>query len=92
MTQETTFQKRMEGFAARSGIDFAEIQARAARERACPKHRYEIGPGPYTMGVKYQCAHCGAQKRMMDIGDYIAGYKAAGGDPLDICPDWKVGK
>ncbi|MGG5810966.1 hypothetical protein [Falsiroseomonas sp. CW058] len=79
----------MEGFAARSGIDLAEIQARVARERACPKHRFEIGAGPYAMGVKYQCAHCGAQKRLMDIGDYIAGYRAAGGDPNDICPDWK---
>ena len=70
-------------------IDIAAIQARVRREQACQKHRFEIGPGPYSMGVKYQCAHCGAQKRMFEIGDYVRGYIAAGGDPRDVCPEWK---
>lgn len=70
-------------------IDFAAIKARVAREQACPKHRFEIGPGPYAMGVKYRCAHCAAEKRMYEIGDYVRGYQAAGGDPRDICPDWR---
>ncbi len=73
-------------------IDFAAIKARAAREIACPKHRYEIGPGPYSMGAKYKCIHCGTEKRMHEIGDYVRGYKAAGGDPLDVCPDWREAK
>lgn len=70
-------------------IDVAAIQARVARERECPKHRYEIGPGPYAVGVKYRCAHCGAEKRLFEIADYIRGYQAAGGDPHDVCPDWR---
>lgn len=70
-------------------VDFEAIRARVARERACPKHRFEIGDGPYAMGVKYQCVHCGTQKRLMDIGDYMRGYKAAGGNPKDVCPQWQ---
>jgi len=89
MSEPTTFQKRMERFAAKSGIDFAEIQARVARESACPRHRFEIGSGPYAMGARYECVHCGASKRLFEMGDYIRGYQAAGGDPKDICADWK---
>lgn len=70
-------------------IDIKAIQERVARTRACPKHRFEIGPGPFSMGVKYACVHCGAQKRMYEIGDYVQGYVAAGGDPKDVCPDWR---
>lgn len=69
-------------------IDIKAIQARVARELACPKHRFEIGEGPYGIGVKYRCIHCGAEKRLHDIGDYVRGYQAAGGDPRDVCPDW----
>lgn len=70
-------------------IDIAEIQARVRREQECPRHLYEIGPGPYTLGEKYQCAHCGARKRLFEISDYVRGYEAAGGNPRDVCPAWK---
>ena len=88
--QQTTLQHRMEGFARRSGVDLAAIHARIARAARCPKHRYEIGPGPYYLGAKYLCAHCGDEKRLMDIDSYVRGYQAAGGDPRDVCPDWKA--
>jgi hypothetical protein len=71
-------------------IDMNEIRERVAREQACLKHRYEVGPGPYAMGAKYRCTHCGAEKRMHEIGDYVKGYQAAGGDPKDVCPEWKA--
>lgn len=88
--QPKGFQQKMEGFARRSGIDLVAIQERVRRAQACPKHRYEIGPGPYVMGKKYLCAHCGDERRLMEIGGYVRGYQAAGGDPRDVCPEWKT--
>ena len=85
-----SFQQKMEGFAARSGVDLAAIQERTRRAMACPKHRYEIGASPFALGAKYRCAHCGDERRLMDIGLYVQGYQAAGGDPRDVCPEWKV--
>lgn len=70
-------------------IDFEAIKARVARERACPRHHFGIGGGPYPLGAFYRCTHCGAERRLHEIGNYIRGYAAAGGDPKDICPDWR---
>lgn len=84
-----SLQKRIENFSERSGVDLAAIRDRLNRADACPKHRYEVGPGPYAMGTKYRCVHCGDERRMHEIGQYVRGYKAAGGDPRDVCPEWK---
>lgn len=73
-------------------IDFAAIQARVRRAQACPRHCYEIGPGPYAMGTKYLCKHCGDEKRLFEIGQYVQGYQAAGGNARDVCPDWREGQ
>ena len=89
MTRELTLDQKLARFADRSGIDLAAIKARRERAQACPKHRYEIGLGPYTLGAKYRCAHCGDEQRLMDISLYVQGYKAAGGNASDVCPDWK---
>lgn len=69
--------------------DIAEIKERVRREQNCPRHLYKIGPGPYGLGTYYICAHCGSRRRMFEIGQYLRGYVAAGGNPKDVCPDWK---
>lgn len=66
----------------------ATIRARHAREAACPKHRFE-GLQSVRFGEKFTCLNCGVQMRLTDIGQYIRGYQAAGGDKDDIWPGWK---
>ena len=65
-----------------------QVKADSKARRACPRHHYAPRTGGYGLGEKLTCSVCGVADRLTDIGRYIEGYKAAGGDPHDIMPDW----
>lgn len=53
-----------DSLAAQPRLFGAEEEASlAARAQAGPRHLYEIGPGPYAMGAKCRCVHCGDERR-----------------------------
>lgn len=54
----------------------------------CPRHRFAY-VGAVKLGQKFQCQACGGTMGLIGIGDYIAGYKAAGGDVNDIWPEFE---
>lgn len=63
---------------------WAEVQENSRKMRECSRHRFEHQT--VTLGMKINCLNCGGYLRLTDIGQYIAGYKAAGGDEADIWP------
>ena len=67
----------------------ADIQERNRRSCACPRHFYPHKPEGYRIGEKVKCDLCGIEAGLVNVGDYIRGYMAAGGDPADVMPDWK---
>ena len=68
--------------------EYRRIQENINRMDQCAKHTFD---GVYikTLGAKYTCRSCGYQARLSDIGPYIRGYVAAGGDANDIWPGWR---
>jgi hypothetical protein len=76
-----------------SGIEKSDVLAvwervKENREKvgSCTRHRFE-GGNPDPLGNK-QCAACGGELSKTAIVNYIAGYRAAGGDPADIWPEY----
>lgn len=65
----------------------AEVQERNRRWRACPRHHFPQA-GPFIIGKKLCCDICGVEASLVDIGNYVRGYTAAGGDPQDVFPAW----
>lgn len=60
-----------------------------AQLRECPAHRFR-GGAP-AIGKKMVCFNCKGEISLPDIGTYIAGYVAAGGDAADIWPEYAHG-
>lgn len=63
---------------------WAEVQENSRKVRGCKRHRF--GHETVTLGMKINCENCGGFLRLTDIGQYIAGYEAAGGKAEDIWP------
>lgn len=40
--------------------------------------------------TQVQCRNCGGFLRLARLFDYIAGYQAAGGNPVDVWGDWDM--
>jgi ferredoxin-like protein FixX len=67
----------------------ADIRENNRRWRECPRHLYRAwDANKHSLGQKHTCLNCGSSKSLTDIGCYIEGYKAAGGDPNDIMPGY----
>lgn len=66
-----------------------EVKENLRKIRTCPRHRFESITQNVLVGQKYQCQNCQGQMGLVSIGDYIAGYKAAGGDVNDIWPGYE---
>lgn len=66
------------------------IALKENRERLdnCQKHRFEVGPPPYRFGMKLLCVNCKGELDAVQAFRYCQGYKAAGGDPNDVIPNW----
>ena len=74
-----------------SGIDrkevldlWAEVRANRARLDACSRHRFSVET--VKLGQKLVCDACGGQMSLIDVGNYIRGYQAAGASASDIWP------
>lgn len=65
-----------------------EVKENIARLEACPRHQFEgrLKPAP---GEKVLCIRCNGQMSHLDANQYLRGYQAAGGDPVDIWPGWE---
>lgn len=64
-----------------------EVKENLRKLRACAKHRF--AEQPVKIGQKVECLNCGGKMGLISIGDYIAGYKAAGGSVDDIWPNYE---
>jgi hypothetical protein len=67
----------------------AEAVERRRRLDECPRHHFPHQAGGYVLGAKVRCDRCGGDLRLSDIGLYLRGYVAAGGNPDDVMPDWR---
>ena len=64
----------------------AEIRENRDRLRNCPCHRFVDQKA--NLGKKVECAECGGRMCLTELGGYMSGYKAAGGNPNDLWPGW----
>ena len=67
-----------------------QVKANRAKLDACPRHRFDSRP--VKMGQKVVCLECGGETGLVDIGYYLKGYRAAGGNPDDVWPGFFDGK
>jgi hypothetical protein len=65
-----------------------EVKVNMAKLNACPRHRFT--PVPVKLGDKFTCTVCGGVTGPTDLGNYIKGYRAHGGDADDIWPGWST--
>lgn len=67
------------------------IKANRERLKGCVQHRFD--PGFWEagrFGQKMTCLNCGGVMSVVpDIGRYIEGFKAAGGDVNDVWPGYE---
>lgn len=75
---------------SRSDVDsiWENVKRNRVAIDGCPRHRF-AGAQIKTLGEKFRCEACGGQMSLVDIGNYIRGYVAAGGKASDIWPGWK---
>lgn len=66
---------------------WAEVKENRRKIRGCPRHRFEAMK--IVLGQRIQCQNCNGMMGLIPIGEYIAGYKAAGGDTNDIWPGFE---
>lgn len=63
-----------------------QVRENQARLDSCPKHSFSGEVAAF--GKKLLCASCGGMLGIVEIGMYIKGYVAAGGDPVEVWPEW----
>ncbi|MCC3246152.1 hypothetical protein LG047_12615 [Methylocystis sp. WRRC1] len=61
----------------------AEISENRRRLGSCVEHRFPSLEANWI--AKYRCANCGGEADYSYIAAYCQGFKAAGGDPRDVC-------
>ena len=64
-----------------------QIKADLARKDACPLHHFK-GDDVLVFGARHTCQTCGGEFRLSEIGLYLRGFAAAGGDVNRIWPGW----
>jgi hypothetical protein len=64
------------------------VKENSAKKAACKRHRFE--PHPVKLGEKQTCLDCGGTMSLTDMGNYIAGYEAAGQSADDIWPGYRA--
>lgn len=81
---------KVQGSADEWRAALAEIKANQERLANCPRHRFV--PGEIKLGAKVRCEVCAGEIGLVDLGYYIAGYEAAGGEADDIWPGFQTRK
>jgi len=64
-----------------------EVRANIKIKNSCKLHNI-TPPEELKLGHVFTCNNCGAKIRTNEIGSYIRGYQAAGGDCNDIYEGW----
>lgn len=62
-----------------------EVNANRDRLQSCPRHTFQMLPNSMQR-MKFNCTHCKGELRTDAMLQYVAGYMAAGGNPLDVAP------
>lgn len=65
-----------------------EVKENNRKIRECPRHRF-AHVNAVKLGQKFQCQVCRGTMGLIEIGNYIAGFKAAGGKVDDIWPGFE---
>lgn len=65
-----------------------EVKENSHRLEGCKRHRFE-GGALEKLGQRYRCLDCKGQMGLTDIGSYISGYEAGGGDCNDVWPGYR---
>jgi hypothetical protein len=66
-----------------------QAKSNIAQLKGCSVHRFR-GGAP-AIGKKMVCFNCKGEIGLPEIGTYIAGYIAAGGDAADVWPEYAHG-
>lgn len=70
----------------RAAWDSAKATTKA--KRACPRHRFDV-PENRKFGQRFTCHSCGVEMKLTEIGTYIQGYEAHGGNADDIVTNYR---
>jgi hypothetical protein len=73
-----------------AGAILARVRENHRRLDGCRRHLFTATA--VRIGEKLKCEHCGGEISLTNIGAYIAGYRAAGGDAADIWPAYAQNK
>lgn len=65
-----------------------KVKANRRAVEACQRHRFAPN-GPILPGRGLVCLACNGSMQLTEIGAYIRGYEAAGGDANDIWPNYR---
>lgn len=66
-----------------------QVKRNNAQLSGCSAHRFRGGAPAF--GKKMVCFNCKGEISLAEIGTYIAGYRAAGGDAADVWPEYAHG-
>ena len=69
---------------------FDEVKANISLLHSCSKHRFAESPTKHTFGERVECERCHGRMGVLDALHYTRGYRAAGGDPADVMPQWHL--
>jgi len=56
--------------------------------RNCRQHYFLTPKNGFQIGEPVECVNCHGKMPLVMMGVYIQGFVAAGGDGVEICPDW----
>lgn len=65
-----------------------QIRENQDRVRGCRVHVFPAIGNNYRLGQKLTCLNCGGVMDLREVGNYLRGFAAAGGNPQDVLPDW----
>lgn len=67
-----------------------DMKLNHAKRSACKRHFFDSPE--IKLGVRLICQNCGGEMMLSDVGFYISGYEAAGGNANDIIPGYRTSK
>jgi hypothetical protein len=73
-----------------AGAILARVRENRRRLDGCARHHFTATA--VRIGERLKCVHCGGELHLTDIGSYLAGYKAAGGNTADVWPAYAQNK
>ncbi len=69
-------------------VELAKIRKNINNIERCKKHRFDPDNYGRKPGAKATCLNCGGVMRLTEVGSYLQGFKAAGGDTEEVWPGY----